>query len=53
MQRANKPLKTIIEEATKTVLGGPKSKRNYVVLDVSAYDDESDVLVPQVQLFFQ
>ena len=44
--RANKPLRTIVEEVT----GKPVDK-NYVLLDVSAEDDDGDVVLPALQLW--
>jgi ubiquitin-activating enzyme E1 len=47
-QRAGRPLKDLLEEITHTRVAG----RRYVMLDVSVFDDASDVLMPPVQLYF-
>lgn len=48
--RADRPLSSIYEEVKKApILPG----RKYIMLDCSVSDDEGDVLIPQVQLFFE
>jgi hypothetical protein len=45
--RIDKPLREIITE----VSGGVAPSKPYILLDVSAEDDEGDVVIPQVQLY--
>lgn len=46
--RTTKPIKTILEEVSGEAT--PDTKK-YLILDVSAEDDDGDVIIPQVQLY--
>ena len=50
-QRANKPLVDILSGVQGGSLALPPG-RKYAILDVSCYDDDGDVLIPQVQMYF-
>lgn len=47
-QRSNVPLSTILQNVSKT-----ENKTDYIMLDVSANDDDGDVLIPPVQLYLK
>lgn len=48
--RGNTPLKELWEQCCKTTV---QAGRKYLVLDVSVYDDISDVTMPPLQLYFE
>jgi ubiquitin-activating enzyme E1 len=50
-QRANKPLVDIAAGVPGAAPLPPG--RKYLILDVSCFDDDGDVLIPQVQMYFE
>ena len=48
--RALHSLREVFEAITKAPI---PPKRKYIVLDMTVEDDESDVIMPQVQFFFK